>query len=552
MSRRRRTQAEPPAAPPLPAPAAPPAGAAHHARPGTARVEPKNKRPYVAAALAVAIVALAWWGAGALTRRAQGARLPPLADLSGLPAPAREHVEEADAAARAHPREAGALGALGMAYHAALLPGPATDIYALAEQLDPAGWRWTYYRGLLLEERGRQPEALEAFTRVTSLDSAQGMAWFRIGEIAFKEGRLDDAERAYRLAAQAPAAAPFVATGVASRQVTALAAYASMGQARVAIDRGQRTEAIAELDSTIARYPAFGPARMMRVQLDADASSRDAEARAARAYTPPSDPLLDAVVAESRMRDLLLKHAALAQRGGDAAWREFLVRRALQFNPRDPNVLMEMAGMLQASGRFSEALDYLRQHQQVVPGDHHTLVEEGRVLSDLGQYTEAESVLRRATRVRDAAAEYNLGAVLDRMGRTDEARAHYQAALTIDPYHARAMNNLGVWLDRSGQSAAAIAMLERSIRAAPDNAEAYSNLGSALIGARRLPEAMRTLETAVALAPAAPDAHNNLGIALAQSGRFPEAEREFTTALRLNPKHQNARRNLEQIAGMRR
>ena len=192
----------------------------------------------------------------------------------------------------------------------------------------------------------------------------------------------------------------------------------------------------------------------MRVQLAADAPKQDAETKAARAYTPPSDPLLDAVVAESRMRDLLLKHAALAERGGDAAWREFLVRRALQFNPRDPNVLMEMAGMLQASGRFSEALDYLRQHQQVVPGDHHTLVEEGRVLSDLGQYAEAESVLRQATRVRDAAAEYNLGAVLDRLGRTDEARTHYQAALAIDPYHARAMNNLGVWLDRSGQSAA--------------------------------------------------------------------------------------------------
>ncbi len=478
--------------------------------------------------------------------------LPPLADVSGLPAPAREQVEEADAAARARPREDDAVGALGMAYHASLLPGPAMDTYALAEQLDPAGWRWTYYRGLLLEERGRQPEALEAFTRVATAEPAQGMAWFRIGEIAFKDGRLDDAERAYGLAAQAPAAAPFVTAEVASRRVTPLAAYAQMGLARVAIDRGQRPQAITTLDGVIAEHPAFGPARMMRLQLDAAAPARDAETRGARAYTPPSDPLLDEVVAQSRMRDLLLKHAALAERGGDAAWREFLVRRALGYNPRDPNVLMEMAGMLQASGRFSEALDYLRQHQQVVPGDHHTLVEEGRVLSDLGQYTEAEAVLRRAGRVRDAAAEYNLGAVLDRLGRSDEAMSHYEAALAIDPYHARAMNNLGVWLDRRGQSAAAIAMLERSIRAAPDNAETYSNLGSALIGARRLPDAMRALQTAVALDPDAPDAHNNLGIALAQSGRFPEAKREFTAALRLNPNHVNARRNLASIAAMRR
>ena len=533
MSRKRVPRTVSPPAPPVPAPTS------------------KNQ-PYIAVALAVAIIAVAWWGAGALTRRAQGARLPPLADLSALPAPARAYVEQADAAARSRPREATALGALGMAYHASLLPDPAMDTYALAEQLDPAEWRWTYYRGLLLEERGRQPEALEAFTRVTAADPGQGMAWFRIAEIAFKEGRLDDAERAYEQAAKAPPAAPFLAAGVASRQATPLAAYAQVGRARVALDRGQRTQAIATLDQAIARYPAFGPARTMRVQLAADAPNQDAETKAARAYTPPSDPLLDAVVADSRMRDLLLKHAALAERGGDAAWREFLVRRALQFNPKDPNVLMEMAGMLQASGKFSEALDYLRQHRQVAPGDHHTLVEEGRVLSDLGQYAEAEAVLRQATRVRDAAAEYNLGAVLDRMGRSDEARAHYRAALAIDPYHARAMNNLGVGLDRSGQNAAAIAMLERAIRAAPDNAETYSNLGSAFIGARRLTDAMRVLETAVALAPGAPDAHNNLGIALAQSGRLPEAEREFTAALRLNPNHLNARRNLEQISALRR
>ena len=478
--------------------------------------------------------------------------LPPIADLSDLPAAAREQVQEADAAARENPRADEAVGALGMAYHASLMPGAAVETYALAEQLAPAGWTWTYYRGLILEERGQQSEALDAFTRVTAIDASHGMAWFRIGEIAFKEGRLDDAERAYGRAAAAPAAAPFKPSGVADRQTTDLAAYAQLGLARVAIDRGQRGQAAAALDRIIATYPAFGPARTMRVQLATAAQSRESETRGARAYTPPSDPLLDAVVAQSRMRDLLLKHAALAERGGDVAWREFLVRRALQFNPRDPNVLMEMAGMLQASGRFTEALDYLRQHQQVVPGDHHTLVEEGRVLSDLGRYDEAEAVLRKATRVRDATAEYNLGAVLDRMGRSDEARGHYETALAIDPYHARAMNNLGVWLDRRGQSAAAIAMLERSIRAAPDNAETHSNLGSALIGARRLPEAMRALETAVALAPEAPDAHNNLGIALAQSGRFPEAEREFATALRLNPNHVNARRNLERIASMRR
>ncbi len=507
--------------------------------------------PWLAVVLVAVVAAAAWWAAGALARRAQRGVLPPMADLAALPGPAAGQVREADAAARANPRSAAAVGSLGMAYHASLMTERALETYALAERLDPASWQWTYYRGLLLEERGRQDEALDAFRRVTTANPQMGMAWFRIGEMAFKAGRLDEAEQAYGRAGAAPPMAPFTTAGVTERRVAALAAYAQMGVARVALDRGRRDQAKAALDAAIGAHPGFGPARMMRVQLGVDAG---AEAPALRtpggAYVPPSDPLLDAVVARSRMRDMLLKHAALAGRGSDQTWREFLVRRALEFNARDPNVLMEMAAMLQASGRASEALDYLRQREQVAPGDHQTLVEQGRALAVLGQLEEAEAVLRRAARVRDAAAEYNLGAVLDRRGRLAEARTHYERALEIDPFYARAMNNLGVSLDRNGQIEEAVAMLHRATEADPENAEAFSNLGSALIGARRLPEAIRALETSLALDPDAPDAHNNLGIALAQSGRLADAAREWETALEIYPGHVNARRNLERLAAM--
>ena len=44
-------------------------------------------------------------------------------------------------------------------------------------------------------------------------------------------------------------------------------------------------------------------------------------------------------------------------------------------------------------------------------------------------------------------ARYNLGSDLFRQDRWDEARAHYERALAIDPFHVRAMNNLGAGLD---------------------------------------------------------------------------------------------------------
>ena len=506
----------------------------------------------MAMVLAAMAVAGAWWGSGLLVRRAQGTRIPPLGDLRGVPGPVRAQLEQADALARANPQSADALGALAIAWHASLVTDRALEEYARAASLDPAAWRWVYYQGLLLEERGRQAEALEAFTRVTTANPVHGLSWFHLAEMAFKQGRLDDAERTYVLAGQAPPERPFAPPGLTARHIIPLAAYAQLGLARVAMDRGLGPQAAATLDAIVAAYPSFGTARALRMQMGSDAGeAREQPPAIVNAYVPPADPLLDAVVAESRVRDMLLKHAAVAGRGGDDAWREFLVRRALEFNPQDPNVLMEMAATLRSSGRCTEALDYLAQRERLVPEDHVTVIEQGRCLSELGRLEEAETVLRRATRVRDAAAEYNLGSVLDRRGKGDEARLRYERALDIDPFYARAMANLGVWYDRRGQSATGVALLQRAVRAAPDTAEIYSNLGSVLIGARRLPEALQALDTAVALDPDSPEAHNNRGIALAQSRRRAEAAAEFEQALALNPNHLNARRNLERLRSMR-
>ena len=216
-------------------------------------------------------------------------------------------------------------------------------------------------------------------------------------------------------------------------------------------------------------------------------------------------------------------------------------------NPSDLHVLMEMAALRQAQGRPAEALEYLRQHEALAPGDHHTLVEQGRSLIELDRLAEAEAVLRRAIVVRDAAAEYNLASALDRQDRWDEARAHYEQALAIDPFHVRAMNNLGAGLDRRGQAGPAIALFERALAIAPANAEIYVNYGSALVHQGRVDDAVRALRQAVALAPRDANGHNNLGIALAQQGDLAAARDAFSRALAIDPRHAGARGNLEQV-----
>lgn len=523
-------------------------------QPLTQHVGRRSLGGWRAAAILLAVAGVAWVGSDALVRRAQAARLPVPPDPSTVPLAVQRDIVDADAAARANPTSAALVGDLGVVYHASLLNAHAQQAYARAEQLAPSDWRWTYYRGLLHDERGEHDAAYEAFARVAATDTTHGLAWFRLAEIAFKQGRSDVAEQAYLKALAAPALRNTIAAAP-PRVTTPLAAYAEFGLARLALERNRPDEAGARLAALVKTNPRFGPAQTLLLHLPetVDGSEEGVALRdSSRAYVPVTDPLLDDIVRRSLHTDLLLKHAALAARGGDRAWREFLARRALTANPRGLDVLLEMASMLQASGRHTDALEYLRQCEEVAPGDHHTLVEQGRSLAELDRLDEAEQVLRRAVRVRDAAAEYNLGTVLDRKERWEEARTHYERALAIDPFHARAMNNLAVGFDRHGQTTMALALYARALEAAPTNAETYSNLGSALIQQRRFAEAIRALESAITLDPDAPDAHNNLGIALAQSGRFADAMAEFEAALRLSPAHLNARRNLEQLAARRR
>jgi tetratricopeptide (TPR) repeat protein len=507
----------------------------------------------VTAGILVVAGVVAWIAAGALARRVQGARLPAVPDLAALNDAGRAQIREADGAARAAPTSPGAIGILAQAYHANLLMTEAVQAYAAAESLAPDDWRWTYYRALVAEERGEQDTARPLLDRVVDLQPRQGYAWFRIAEIAFKDGRLDEAAQAYARAREPlpPDVAPVAPAGVPPRKTLPLDVYGAFGLARVALERGERDHAREALEGLLKSHPTFASARALLAELSAGSPAATAALAAppdaGRAYVPPADPLVDAVVGRSHHSDLLLKHAAMAARAGDGAWREFLIRRAHAANPQSLDVLLDMASLLQTSGRATEALDYLRRAEKVAPGDHHVLVEQGRSLSDLGRLDEAEAVLRRAVRVRDASAEYNLGTVLDRKGQWDEARQRYERALAIDPFHARAMNNLAVGLDRRRQTAAALDLYKRAIEVAPDHAETYSNLGSALIGARRFSEAIRALETSIALDADAPDARNNLGIALAQSGRFDEARVQFETALKIFPGHVNARRNLEQV-----
>lgn len=141
-------------------------------------------------------------------------------------------------------------------------------------------------------------------------------------------------------------------------------------------------------------------------------------------------------------------------------------------------------------------------------------------------------------------AHNNLGLLLFGEGRTDEAMAHYRAAIDVKPDDAFARNNLGRALASLGRLEEARVTLVEAVRLEPGNAEAWSNLGNVHAAAARYDAALDAYRHAIAVRPSFADAYGNLGNVLLLTGRRDEAIAAYERALQLDPSFTDARRNL--------
>jgi tetratricopeptide (TPR) repeat protein len=119
----------------------------------------------------------------------------------------------------------------------------------------------------------------------------------------------------------------------------------------------------------------------------------------------------------------------------------------------------------------------------------------------------------------NAWAQNNLGYALSLQGKTREAIAHFQKAISINN-PADAHYNLGTMLASQGKLDEAIYQFRESIRISPGYAKAYNNLGNALLYQGRLDEAIASYREALHLNPDYTLAQENLKNALAAQKKF--------------------------------
>ena len=186
---------------------------------------------------------------------------------------------------------------------------------------------------------------------------------------------------------------------------------------------------------------------------------------------------MDALARESRNATLLLRVASEADLAVNQEWSEHLTRRALEFEPDNPEAIAKMARLHRAAGRNEEALALFERYHRMVPGDFQVLAQIATTLSALGRFEEAEGYFAQALRgVDDAITHFNFGLLMARTGRLDEAIAAYGRALEREPTLSDARTNLATVFARQGRLDRAVQELERVLSYDPANTLARTNL----------------------------------------------------------------------------
>jgi tetratricopeptide (TPR) repeat protein len=453
----------------------------------------------------VAVAAFAWqrWSTAAMRDA-----LPDLPRASGMLPAVTEHLQSRVAEARRDPGSIAAVAPFCLALHADMFYDQASACYAHAATID-RDWRWDYARAVIVADRGGGGELVPMLRRVIASAPGHGPAWLRLAEAEFKGGRYDTAAEAWTkarsLSEPVRTTVADVPTPVAEMPI---ASHAALGLARVALVRGDAAAARDILEPLVAATPGFGAAHRLLADsyraLDREADAERAIYRASRLppYSAYADPFVDELAHESRNSTFLLRLSSEADLSRNAAWSEWLARRAASFDPENPEVVVKLGRILRTVGRNDEALVHFQRYHRLVPDDVQGWAHLGSCLSALGRFDEAEPYLRRAVAGQDdPISHYNLALLLATTGRLEESRRSYEAALARDPSHADARGNLASVLVQLGRIEEATRQLVALVDRDPDNALARANLGLLLANRGQRNAARVHLAEAVRLNP---------------------------------------------------
>jgi arylsulfatase A-like enzyme/predicted Zn-dependent protease len=209
--------------------------------------------------------------------------------------------------------------------------------------------------------------------------------------------------------------------------------------------------------------------------------------------------------------------------------------RTEQLDPRSGRAHFQLGDIFMQRGDPARALDVLTKGLALDVDRPPFLVKLAEAYLELRRYDEAEKALNEAVRLRGDVprGHYNLALVQEQRGNAAAARAMYETEVAANPGNYGAQFNLGRLLAKEGRTAEAARRFRASIEARPEFAEGYLYLAKALLDLGDLQAAEQAAKQGLARKAErtiAPLGHYVLADVYSQMGRAPEAAREVQRA----------------------
>ena len=149
------------------------------------------------------------------------------------------------------------------------------------------------------------------------------------------------------------------------------------------------------------------------------------------------------------------------------------IKLALSLTKNFPNhsfAWKALALSYEKTGKILKSLAANQKAKEINPQDADVHNNLGNVLEKLEKFDEAENNYRQAIILKQNCTEayYNLANLLNRLGRFDEAEKNYNQAIKFRPNYAEAFNNLAYLLNKLGRFDESIINFKKSLKINPE------------------------------------------------------------------------------------
>jgi tetratricopeptide (TPR) repeat protein len=225
-------------------------------------------------------------------------------------------------------------------------------------------------------------------------------------------------------------------------------------------------------------------------------------------------------IAEGRERAWLsLAHVLEATRPDEAI---SAYRQAAILQPKDPEPHLAAGLILEKQDKFFDAVEEYKQALALDPASD-ALTGLANIYMRGRRFPEAEECLRKLVVAHpdQAAAHVQLGRVLAAEGQNDAAITELQAGAKLAPADVSIQRDLAELYVAAGKNDRAEAAYRALVAVNPNDAELHRRLGQSLLREKKFAEAQQEFLTALKLKPDLGEAYGDLAFAAGENKNYP-------------------------------